>query len=81
VSEIRFTETGDLVIRRMNQRTPWKVVMHPKIANFPTFRAFLHGAVKGTPAESTLKDPIFEQAQRQQVEPSRTGPSNNPPRR
>ncbi|MBV5323476.1 hypothetical protein JZU51_01770, partial [bacterium] len=40
--------------------------MHPKIANFPTFRALLLEAVKGTPAESKLKDPALERARKQQ---------------
>ena len=38
VSEIKFTETGDLNVHKTGQRIPWKLVMHPKIANFPTFR-------------------------------------------
>lgn len=76
VSEIRITETGDLIIRRTNQRTPWKLVMHPKIANFPTFRSLLHMAVKGTPTESKLKDPILEQAQKRQADLSKAGAGN-----
>jgi hypothetical protein len=51
VSEIRITETADLIIRQTKRRTPWKLVMHSKIANYPTFRALLSEALKGTPAE------------------------------
>ncbi len=76
VGEIRITEIGDLNIHRTNQRTPWKLVMHPKIANFPTFRAVLHEAVKGTPAEAMLKDPIFEQAQKRQADQSKAAVGN-----
>jgi hypothetical protein len=76
VSEIRITETGDLNIRQTSRRTPWKLVMHSKIANFSTFRAFLHEVVKGTPAETTLKDPLFDQAQKRQMDQTRAGTGN-----
>jgi hypothetical protein len=55
---------------------PWKLVMHPKIANFPTFRAVLHEAVKGTPADAMLKDPLLEQAQKRQADASKANVGN-----
>jgi hypothetical protein len=76
VGEIRITETGDLNIHRTNQRMPWKLVMHPKIANFPIFRTLLHEVVKGTPAESVFQDPVFDQAQKRQGDLSKAGVGN-----
>jgi len=76
VSEIKITETGDLNVHKTGQRIPWKLVMHPKIANFPTFRAVLHEAVKGTSAELKLKDPVLEQIQKRQIDPSKAGTGN-----
>jgi hypothetical protein len=76
VSEILIDRTGDLIIRKTDQRMPWKYILHPKIANFPTFRALVHGVVKGTPAESKLKDPIFEQAQKRQADQSKAAVGN-----
>jgi hypothetical protein len=35
VSEILIDKTGDLIIRQTNRRLPWKLIMHPKIANSP----------------------------------------------
>ncbi len=63
VDGIKIGKDGDLTIRKVDQRLPWKLIMHPRIANFPTFRAILHQAVKGTHAELVIDDPAFERAQ------------------
>lgn len=56
VEKMRFTQTGDLLIHKKGQRTPWKLVMHSHIANFPVFQALLREAVAGTPAEAVLEE-------------------------
>ena len=60
---IRLDGMLNLTIHRQGQRLPWKMVLHSHIANFPTFRAVLHEAVKGTLAEVALEDPLLERAQ------------------
>jgi hypothetical protein len=57
VARVVFSRHGDLTLHKKDQRLPWKLVMHPRIANYPTFRAFLQEVVKGTPAEAAVEDP------------------------
>lgn len=57
VAKVVFSRHGDLTLHRKDQRLPWKLVMHPRIANYPTFKAFLQEVIKGTPAEATVEDP------------------------
>jgi hypothetical protein len=58
VAKVAINRTGDLTLHRKDQRLPWKLVMHPRIANFPTFQVFLHEVVKGTPAEAVIEDAL-----------------------
>lgn len=68
VEKMRFTQTGDLSVHKQGQHTPWALVMHSRIANFPLFQALLREAARGTPAEAALEDPSAR-AEPQSVRP------------
>lgn len=57
--KIAFRARGDLFIYRKGQRVPWKMLIHSKIANYPTFRAMIYEIVSAKPAEAR---PIIEDA-------------------
>lgn len=55
VVEIKFGQLGSLQIKLKDQRGTWKIIPHPKIANFPTLRAMIHRAVElNQPATSPI---------------------------
>jgi hypothetical protein len=54
---------GDFILYKRGQRLPWKRLWHARVANFPTFRAFLHEVVQGTIAELALEDQPLERVQ------------------
>jgi hypothetical protein len=62
VEKAVFSRDGNITLHKKGQRLPWKLVMHPRLANFPTFRAFLHEIVKATPAEAAIEDPVVAPA-------------------
>jgi hypothetical protein len=62
VSKVEFGKRGDLMIHQADHRVPWKLLMHPRIANYPTFRAFLHEVGAGSLIQSLIEDPLYEQA-------------------
>lgn len=64
VAKATINRSGDLSLHKKDQRLFWKLVMHPRIANFPTFRAFLHEIIRETPAQAALEDPLYDQARK-----------------
>jgi len=64
VSEIEINRRGDLLIHQQERRMAWKLWMHPRIANFPTFRAFLHEIGESGIIQSLIEDPHYEQIQK-----------------
>lgn len=62
VSKVVFGKQGDLTIHQADRRIPWKLLMHPRIINYPSLRAFLHEASAGSLIQSLIEDPLYEQA-------------------
>lgn len=59
-SKVEITKRGDLLIHKREQRAVWKIVMHSKIANYPTFRAFLHEISSGSLVQGLIDDPQYQ---------------------
>ena len=59
VERIRFTSLKSVEIHRKDKRGAWKTVFHPKIANYPTFKALLRQAIEFNPpsAQPDVDDP------------------------
>ncbi len=58
-ARITLGPRGDLLIHRQGQRVPWKMLIHSRIANFPTFRAMIYEALSTCPAAAR---PLIEDA-------------------
>jgi hypothetical protein len=64
VSKVEIGKRGDLMIHKRDQRAVWKLVMHSKIANYPTFCTFLHEISSGNLIQELIDDPRYEQIQK-----------------
>lgn len=63
VSQVEFGKQGDLKIHQVERRIPWKLIMHPRIVNYPSFRAFLHEISRNGLLQTIVEDPLYEQSQ------------------
>lgn len=66
VSRIEFGKHGDLMIHQVDRRVPWKLLMHPRIANYASFRAFLHEVGASGLIQPLIEDPLYEQSRKMQ---------------
>ncbi len=75
VSKIRFTRMNSVEIHLKDKRRVWKTIFHPKIANYPTFKALLHQAVELNPpsGQPAIDDPSLRFSPR----PSQASPRSN----
>lgn len=76
VADISFSRLGTLEIKQQGQRGVWKVIPHPKIANYPTLKALLHQIGELDPS---IPPPVIHDPQQPPAPPTgaaATGPKN-----
>ena len=59
VDKIRFGRMGDVSIYQKDKRIPWKTIPHPRIANYPLFRAVIHQVAIPPRTQAIIEDPTF----------------------
>ena len=75
VTEIKFSKLGSLQINQRDQRRAWKIIPHPKIANYPTLKAMLHQVGELDPS-ATL--PVIHDPQQPPPIPAQAGTAGPP---